>query len=534
MNLIKTILKALHWIYPLPILVSAITPIIINLFVDYNLFDSRLIIINLAWISIFSIPIALSKNRFVYLSICSLFFTIGFIETIHWIILKGPITTTSLLVVANTNMQESIEFLDLKGSFELLILVPYTILFLYLLKRNPTYSKSKNQSLIVVFILILSVGFISENALKGRLVRKGIPTIAKVTFSFIEEIKLYQEVLEENHPLKVNAQLIDQSNKQTVILVIGESTNRNHLSLYGSKRKTTPRLDKRADLTVFKDVVSPYSNTINSVLTILSESNLEENLPLNKSVDAIDIFHSAGFKTFWISNQSPVGVWDNLVTVFAKKSDHCDFVNLVSNSSFESTLNTSLDEKLFSPFQKSLSDFSNNKLIILHLMGNHSKYKKRYPSNYEIFQGEGDHEETIAAYDNSVLYNDFIVDSLIRMVEKKENESISLIYLSDHGENVYDEDNKVGHDFVKNLPKSHVEIPFIVWLSDKYKRINPEKLKSIKNNKDTPFVTDNLFHCLMDLSNIKSSYFKPKKSIFNKNFDVSRKRILEDGRDYDQ
>ena len=120
------------------------------------------------------------------------------------------------------------------------------------------------------------------------------------------------------------------------------------------------------------------------------------------------------------------------------------------------------------------------------------------------------------------------------MIEKKVNESISFIYLSDHGENVYDEDNKVGHDFVNVLPKSHVEIPFIVWLSNKYRRTNPEKLKSIKNNKDAPFVTDNLFHCLMDLSNIKSPYLKPEKSIFNKYFDFSRKRILEDGRDYDQ
>ena len=280
--------------------------------------------------------------------------------------------------------------------------------------------------------------------------------------------------------------------------------------------------------------MSPYSNTINVVLTILSESNLEENVPLNKSVDAFDIFHSAGFKTFWLSNQSPVGIWDNIVTVFAKKADHCDFVNLVSNSSFESTLNTSYDEKLFTPFQKSLNDSSDNKLIVLHLMGNHSKYKKRYPSSYDKLKGKGDHEETIATYDNSVLYNDFIVDSLIKMIEKKVSESISFIYLSDHGENVYDEDNKVGHDFVNVLPKSHVEIPFIVWLSNKYRRTNPEKLKSIKNNKDAPFVTDNLFHCLMDLSNIKSPYLKPEKSIFNKYFDFSRKRILEDGRDYDQ
>lgn len=301
--------RSLQTVFPLPIILSVFTPLIINLFVDYDLFDSRLIAINLAWISIFSIPNILFKNKLVYNIICCLFFTIGLIETIHWIILKGPITTTSLLVLANTNLQESIEFINLKGTLSLLTLIPYTIFFLFLLKRKINYSTSKNKTIISVIVLIVSIGFISENAINGRLIRKGIPTIAKVAFSFIEEIKLYQEVLKENHPKKVDAQLPQKSTNQTLVLALGESSNKNHLSLYGAQRKTTPRLDKRQDLIVFNDAVSPYSNTINSVLTILSESNLEDNLPINKSIDAIDIFHSAGFKTFWISNQSPVGIW---------------------------------------------------------------------------------------------------------------------------------------------------------------------------------------------------------------------------------
>jgi hypothetical protein len=73
MNLYKTTLKALQNIYPLPILVAIFMPLIVNLFIDYDLFDSRLIAINLAWVSVFSTPIILSKNRYVYLSIYILF-----------------------------------------------------------------------------------------------------------------------------------------------------------------------------------------------------------------------------------------------------------------------------------------------------------------------------------------------------------------------------------------------------------------------------------------------------------------------------
>ena len=119
------------------------------------------------------------------------------------------------------------------------------------------------------------------------------------------------------------------------------------MELYGASNGTNPKLKARKDLYVFKDIVSAYSNTISSVLASMSESNIDNKIPTEQSIDIIDIFNSAGFDTYWLSNQSPVGVWENLVTIFANKSNHKIFVNTASNSSFESTLKSSYDEKLF-------------------------------------------------------------------------------------------------------------------------------------------------------------------------------------------
>jgi len=459
---------------------------------------------------------------------------VGLIELIHWVLLKGPLTTTSLLVISNTNLQESIEFIDLKASLELFILIPYLFLFIVSAKYKPQYISSKAKPYIISLVLIISIGFIMESAVHGKLIRTGLPQIAKVTFSFINEIELYKEVFADRTPKTVNAKSSNNINSETVILIIGESCNRNHMSLYNSKRETNPRLTKRKDIFVFNNVVSPYSNTISSVLSILSEANLENSMPFNKSIDIIDIFHSAKFKTYWISNQSPVGIWENLVTIFAKKSDHYEFVNTTSNTSFEATLNTSYDSKILEPFESALNEDINKKFIILHLLGNHSSYAKRYPSEFDYFKGKNDREETIAEYDNSVLYNDYILDSLINIAEKKKNESITLVYLSDHGENVYDEFDKVGHDFSYELPKSNVEIPFFVWLSKRYIELHFIKTNNIKANVNLPFVSDNLFHSLIDLNGIESPFLNETKSIFNKNFDATRKRILEDGKNYDE
>ncbi|OQX75785.1 MAG: hypothetical protein B6D64_11085 [Bacteroidetes bacterium 4484_276] len=538
MNKFYTGLKALKEIYPPYLTLLVFIPIIIGFIIDHELSDSRYIIINLIWIPLFTIPYILLRKRIIYHFAALVFFLIGLIEISHWIILKGPVTITSILVMSNTNLQETIEFFDLKASIGLLILIPYTILFLFSLRCPPKHCPSKIKKYLIGAVLFISAIFIFENAFNGRLVRKGVPQIAKVAFSFWDKINLYREAMQEIAPRKVNANPTFTDGRQTFVLILGESCSRRHMSLYGASRKTNPKLETRDDLIVYADVVSPYSNTLNSVLSILSQSNLEHKVSFENSIDIIDVFHSAGFKTYWISNQSPIGIWDNMVTVFAKKSDYIKFVNTTSNSSFEAIFTTSYDSKLFKPFLRALNEDVDKKFIVLHLMGSHSSYSKRYPSDFDIFSGPGGKQETIAEYDNSILYNDYIIDSLLNIIisnDSHHNNSItSAIYLSDHGENVYDELDRVGHDYSKVLPKANVEIPFIVWLSPAYLKLNPYKTTIIKSNSNMPFVSDDLFHSIMDLNGIESKYLEEERSVFSEKFNETRQRILEDGDDYDK
>lgn len=510
-------------------------PVIIGAFVDYSLLDSRYVMINLIWMMFFSIPSIVFKTSKPIKLGAIIFFGTGLIETCHWILIRGPVTVVSILTIGGTNYQESLEFLSLKSSLSLLALIPYFFLLGYTLRKQRTYLVYKGKSVAVIGISLVTIIFISENALNGRLVRKGLPQFYKVCLSFSSQYGFYKQTEINRAPHKVEA-IDPDSNSKIFLLIIGESLNRHHMSLYNYHRKTTPLLDSRDDILVFNDVVSAYSNTINSVLSILSEANIDNGMHQESSVDVFDIFSSAGFKTFWLSNQSPYGVWENKITSLAKKSDAYKFVNLASNSSMEATLTASYDYKIFAPFGKILDDSHPKKLIIVHLMGNHTSYKKRYPNNFEVFNGVSKHEQVIAEYDNSVLYNDFITDSLLSAfsvystVHKKVS---SAIYLSDHGENVYDEDNQVGHSYTGKLPKANVDVPFLVWLSDEYKLNNPIKFAQIKNNLQKPFVTDDLFHAILDINNIETEYFKNRRSLFQPDFNDNKKRILVDGKDYD-
>ncbi|MCK9452186.1 MAG: phosphoethanolamine transferase [Bacteroidales bacterium] len=428
--------------------------------------------------------------------------------------------------------------MELKSSGLMLLTIPYLLLFVIAARNVKPVKIHPKNSYIIIIVLLFSSIFLAENLIHGRLIRKGIPQTAKALVSFADEIKTYKALKKRKvtkHEVDFKTSELEQ---QTFVLIIGESCNRNHMSLYNYAKKTNPKLEQRNDIIVFNNVVSPYSNTLGSVLSALTESNLENKMGFDKSVSLIDIFHSINFKTFWLSNQSPIGIWDNAIYNLAQTSDVSIFVNNAGNTSFESTYLSSYDERLFGTLHTALKDDSQNKFIVIHLMGSHSAYSKRYPPDYDVFTSHTNNkEQLINAYDNSILYNDFIVDSMFNILSYYSSQTYetisSCIYFSDHGENVYDENDNAGHDYSGSMPKSNVEIPFIVWLSTEYKNKFSEKNSAILSNTDLPFVSDDLFHAVLDLNDITSKIYSKNRSLFNPDFNAERRRILEDNMDYD-
>ena len=132
-----------------------------------------------------------------------MFFLVGLIETCHWIILGGPIT--SLLVISNTYYDEIVEFASLKASSELLLLLPFLAIFILSFKDYPPFIKTKIKNYTLLTIGLICVIFISENAINGRLIRKGSPHLIKVAYSFIKKISLFKEAMKDAKPKEVEA-----------------------------------------------------------------------------------------------------------------------------------------------------------------------------------------------------------------------------------------------------------------------------------------------------------------------------------------
>ncbi len=501
-------------------------------FINSDLVDTREFVILSAWIPLLTIPAILLQNKILYRVAVSICFIEGFIGLTHWLILKGPFTVTSLFVLLNTNYHEGMEFMQLKAGWILLLIIPYIALFVLNLKYVPQLDKQKQVKAVMYITLLYSGLFIWENVSGNRLVRKGMPQVAKTLVSYRDEMKMYGAV-KNRKPIPVDiTSKQDPEQEQVFVLIIGESCNRNHMSLYGHKQATNPRLGSRKDLVVYHDVVSAYSFTIKSVLAMLTESNIENPKPIDQSVSLIDVFRSAGYKTYWISNQSPLGIWDNAVSNLAGTAHEAAYVNTTCNSSEEAVYIPSHDGKLFEPFRKAVFTSDKQKFIVLHLMGNHSFYSRRYPKEFAVFDGGSTSQEIeINEYDNAILYNDFVVDSLLNIIQsynKVHPKSVcSAIYVADHGENVYDEYGYAGHDYSSVLPNANVEVPFIVWTSSEFNRVNPELTARVKQHAARPFMTDDLFHAVLDLNQLECKHREPERSLFSPTYNCDRKRTPE-------
>ena len=102
-----------------------------------------------------------------------------------------------------------------------------------------------------------------------------------------------------------------------------------------------------------------------------------------------------------------------------------------------------------------------------------------------------------------------------------------IVYVSDHGEAVYDEQNFTGH--IEENPNRHmIEVPMLIWTSEQFKKQYPEKVQHIMNSTDNPYMTDDMIHTVLDLADIKTTEYNPAKSIVNPAFDASRPRIFND------
>ena len=431
---------------------------------------------------------------------------------------ETSLTRIMIVIIMATNIQESLEFLKTYLSPMVAVAIIASLIIGSILATCCSFKKavqpSRFLSVILCFVLFTGCFLIVSN---HKCLHK--TTFLKLNTVFntnsAPDLKAYK------HDIVLD---IDERVKcKTIVFIIGESFAKQNSSLYGYKKETNPLLSQQNNLYIFRNVASPHTHTLDAVRSIMT-TYVGENDSINwyELIPIPEIMRTAGYRTYWLSSQYEYGILDNLITCFAKICDEKIFVHnqVVVN---EGAVH---DGKLIPVLKNIIESSSTNedKFFIINLMGSHCSFKDRYPKEFEHFTPADyedrnlstDSKQLLAEYDNSILYNDYVINSIINVIKEKD---AIVIYFSDHGLDVFNTSgNYIGHAKIGNNESVRMgkEIPFMVYITDEYKRLRPEIENRINNSQNKYFRTDSVMYTIMDIAgiNLMNGKTYKNKSLF--------------------
>ncbi len=465
---------------------------------------------------------------------------------------KAPSSEEAVASVLFTNYGEASELLDGGIVTILFALLTFVLTFFlaFFIPKNYTLSK-KSKTRILAFSLIVFAGLYARNYIMASKLNDNFSeTIGLTNYALRVQLqKIYPiDVLikangayaglkqRKNYIRNVSSFTFDAVKKDTLqeqeiyVLVIGETARKHNFGIYGYHRNTTPNLDTISNVTHFNNVNSNANLTSLSIPFMLTRATPEHVTVKFEEPAVITPFNEAGFKTYWLTNVpsgvgSVFGFYSGLADVYKNTSVSLDALNY--------------DERLIPKLEETLNDTSSRKkFIVIHTLGSHFRYNYRYPKKFEKFTPNlakglsienstdvANKDKIINSYDNSILYTDYILSRFIAKL-KEQNAISYLYYISDHGENLYDDDaNKLMHAYI-NPTKYEIEVPLIIWRSDQYNQQYPEKVAAITKNTGSRIQTINTFHTLLDLANISYPKQELVKSFSSIKFDTLASRTF--------
>lgn len=500
--------------------------------------------------SLWLIPVFLFPNRIrVIAAVIGVVLWAASLASLSYYLVYGQEFSQSVLfVMFETNANEASEYLSQYFSLKIvLVALAYTAAAIFLWTRlHPVYIPLPWRYLVSFTLLYgLILHPIAINTfIKHKSMEKTLDSLASrmepaAPWQFITGYYQYRlqltslnNLLNANDALPPLANFKDNSGDapRTLVLVIGESTQRGRMSLYGYPRKTTPELDAlhKTDpgLTVFNNVVTsrPYTiEILQQALTFADEKNPDWYLT---KPSMMNMMKQAGYKTFWITNQQTMTARNTMLTVFSKQTDKQFYMNQQRTQSARE-----YDSNVLAPFKAVLADPAQKKFIIVHLLGTHIKYKFRYPENQGKFDGKTDHVptglsddelETYNDYDNANLYNDYVVASLIKDYKATDPNGF-LLYFSDHGEEVYDTPPHKTQGRNEDSPTRHMyTVPFLLWTSEKWQAAHP---RDFSQDLDRKYSSSELIHTWSDLAGLTYDGYDPTRSITSSQFKATTRWI---------
>ncbi len=303
------------------------------------------------------------------------------------------------------------------------------------------------------------------------------------------------------------------NNKRIVVLVIGEAARAKNFSHYGYGRNTNAYTQSGL-LAVMQNTRSCATYTTQSLACMLSHQGASVSTQHNYET-LPSYLHRHGVSVIWRSNNW--GEPSMKTTLYEKLED------IQKNCPPQECANHGFDEILLHGLVQKISASDNTRfLIVLHQTGSHGPaYHTKYPPEFERFKpvcrsvqlSDCSNESIVNAYDNTIVYTDYILSRLITLLQELKNSSSVMMYVSDHGESL-GEYGLYLHGTPNSIaPDVQRDIPFLVWMSKNF-----QQERGLGNNtvqRGTAHSHDHIFHSVMGALGVRSAIYKADLDVFH-------------------
>ena len=303
-----------------------------------------------------------------------------------------------------------------------------------------------------------------------------------------------------------------------MVLVVGETARAENFSLNGYSKNTNPKLSQQ-DILNFSQVSSCGTATAVSVPCMFSgmpRKEYEERLASHRE-GLLDIAQRAGYQVTWIDNNSGCKGTCDRVNQF-KIPEPLQQKWCKDKECFDDILIDSFKAYLATIPQ----DDNRPRLIVLHQMGSHGPaYYKRVPAQFKVFKPTCDtnaiqgcsREALLNSYDNTLLYTDYVLDSLIETLKNTTKYQTALWYLSDHGESTGESGMYLHGAPYAIAPTQQTHIPMLMWFSTVWKNQAKQQVKCLAQQGRQELSQDNLFPTMLSLLDVKSKVIDPNNDM---------------------
>lgn len=484
-------------------------------FVDWDVFDKNDGIEDVIFFGLITV-LAFTKlfQNTIFRNLLILFYVFYVVlETTSYLAVSSTFSSSYMYLLLESGNEELKEFANGYLSLPIVIVFFVNIGLFFMLIKNKLKTKYQFANWFGILGLVLITGFLK---LSGFIESNAYHNVVRGTYGYYQlqkDMVLNTEI--EKSDLQITAK------NEVLVLVLGESTDRNHMQIYGYKKETNPLLASVKDsLYIYDNVISTDVFTLKAVPKILTSLSDESDGNL---IDVIQVFKTAGYDTYWLSNQRPISFHDNAISKIASGSTEFKFYNHLIDR------DTKVLDEILLPDYQNILDKPGKKVIVLRLIGTHFDYDNRYPDDFNTFDKNNNiskKERLRNQYNNAILYNDFIVYTILSKLKAK-NQKSALLYVSDHGENIYNN----GTDFFGRseeiVTQSMFEIPFMLWTSNSF-----EKPHDFQFQKNRSFTSQYTYESLGHIFGVMHNTMKIENSIFSTKY-KPKKRIIVGERDFD-